>query len=164
MLEKFKLLLTFKNPFIHAFNSLAGYVIKLEWFCEDEHSEYWYSSEFYGSGFAVNYMVDTALLLSGGQINQFHCFCKFLKLGKASPSTFYRNQKLYAIPAIEQCYNELRLNVISDMKKTDNIICGDCQLDSPGWSATKGACTFMNYENKKLISMEFGDKREVCFK
>ena len=51
------------------------------------------------------------------------------------------------------------------MKKTDNIIiCGDCQLDSHGWSATKGAYTFMNFENKKLKSMEFGDKREVCFK
>ena len=88
-----------------------------------------------------------------------------LKLGKASPSTFYRNQKLYAITAIEQCYNELQGNVIFDMKKTDSIIiCGDCQLDSPGGSATKGACTFMNYENKKLISMEFGDKREVYFK
>ena len=80
-------------------------------------------------------------------------------------NTFYRNQKLYAVPAIVQCYNELRLNLISDMKKTDNIIiCGDCQLDSPDWSATKGAYTFMNYENKKLISMEFQDKTEVYFK
>ena len=51
------------------------------------------------------------------------------------------------------------------MKKTDDIIiCGDCQLDSPGWSATKEAYTFMDYENKKLISMKSGDKREVRFK
>lgn len=51
------------------------------------------------------------------------------------------------------------------MKKTDSIIiCGDCQLNSTGWSATKEAYNFMNYENKQLISMEFGGKKEVCFK
>ena len=85
----------FKNPFIHIFSLLAGYIIKLEWFCEDdEYRDYWYLLEFYRCGFAVNYMVDTALLLSGDQINQFHRFCKFLKLGKVSLSRFYRNQKL----------------------------------------------------------------------
>ena len=70
---------------------MAGYVIKLEWFCEDKDRDYWYLSQFYGSGFAVNYVLDTTLLSFGDQINQFHCFWKFLKLGKASPSLFYRN-------------------------------------------------------------------------
>ena len=87
VLQKLKLLVTFKNPFIHIFNLLAGYVVKLEWFCEDDHRNYWYSSEFYVYDFALNYVVDTALL-SGGQINEFHCFCKILKLKKASPNIF----------------------------------------------------------------------------
>ena len=78
-------------------------------------------------------VADTALLLSGSQINQFHRFLKFLKLSKLSPIRFQRNQNLHALQTIEQCYNELRLNVIFDMKKTDSIIiCGDCQLDFSG--------------------------------
>ena len=28
---------------------------------------------------------------------------------------------------------------------TETILCGDCQLDSSSWSATKGAYTFMDY-------------------
>ena len=77
IIPKLNVLVPFKNPFIHIFNLLAGYLIKLEWFCEDEHRDYWYSSQLYGSWFANNYILDTALLLSGGQINQFHRFESF---------------------------------------------------------------------------------------
>ena len=36
-----------------------------------------YSSSFYAAGLAVNYVVDTSLLLPGGQITQFKRFCIF---------------------------------------------------------------------------------------
>ena len=80
MLQKFKLLVTFKNPFIYIyiFKLLAGYVIRLEWFCEDN----------------IEIMVCTALLLSCGQINQFHRFCKFSKLGKAFPKYILQKPKV----------------------------------------------------------------------
>ena len=53
-------------------------------------------------------------------------------------------------------------NIISEAKKQKEVvICGDCQLGSPGWSATKGTYTFMDCNSKKMINMEFGDKREV---
>ena len=133
-----------------------GYILKLEWFCVNNHRDFWYSSPFYGSGFA-----DTSLLVSGAQFNQFQRFCKFVNLGKPSSSSFYRNQRLYAIPTIEQHYIEMRNNIISETKKQKEVICGDCQLDSPGWSTTYSTYTFMDYNNKKMINMEFGDKREV---
>ena len=106
--------------------------------------------------------MDTSLLVSGTQFNQFQRFCKFVNLGKPSSSSFYRNQRLYAIPTIEQHYTEMRNDIISEKKKQKKVvICGDCQLDSPGWSATKGTYTFMDYNCKKIINIEFGDKREV---
>ena len=80
--------------------------------------------------------MDTSLLVSEAQFNQFQHFCKFVTLGKPSSSSFYRNQRLYAIPTIEQNYIEMRNNIISETKKQKEVICGDCQLDSPGWSAT----------------------------
>ena len=104
----------------------------------------------------------TSLLVSGAQFNQFQRFCKFVNFGKPSPSSFYRNQRLYAISTIEQHYIETRNDIISETKKQKEVvICGDCQLDSPGWSATKGTYTFMNYNSKKMINMEFRDKQEV---
>eukprot|EP00794_Sanderia_malayensis_P012427 gene12427-13712_t len=37
-------------------------------------------------------------------------------------------------------------------------------MDSPGFSATKGSYTVMDYATKKLITMEVGDKRELAKK
>lgn len=141
----------------------SGYVLKLEWFCSTKHRDYWYSSQIYGSGFAINYVLDTALIGSGGQINQFQRFSKFVNLGKVSPTSFYRNQRFYAIPTIEQEFEEMRDTIIQELQTRSEpvVLCGDCQLDSPGWSVTKVAYTFTEYNSKKLVSMKFGDKREV---
>ncbi|XP_057291839.1 uncharacterized protein LOC130614426 [Hydractinia symbiolongicarpus] len=139
-----------------------GYTIKLTWKCLKGHKDFWYSSPIYGSGFVINYIVESALVLSGGQINQFSRFCKFVQLGKPNISTFYKNQKLYVSPAVQQTYDDIEHDIIESMSHQDEvIICGNCQLDSPGWSATKGTYTFMDHQSKKLVMMQFGDKREV---
>ena len=44
---------------------------------------------------------------------------------------------------------------------SDIVLCGDARMDSPGFSAAKGAYTMMDYNTKKIFTMEFGDKREV---
>ena len=100
-------------------------------------------------------LMDTSLLVSGAQFNQFQRFCKFVNLGKPSSSLFYRNQRLYAIPTIEQHYTELRNDIISETKKQKEVaICGDCQLDLSGWFATKETYACMDYNSKKMINME----------
>ena len=137
--------------------NFKGYfeILKIEWFCVSSHRDFWYTSPFYGSGFAVNYIMDTSLLVSGAQFNQFQRFCKFVNLGKPSSSLFYRNQRLYAIPTIEQHYTELRNDIISETKKQKEVaICGDCQLDLSGWFATKETYTCMDYNSKKMINMK----------
>ena len=138
------------------------YILKLEWFCVNSHRDFCYSSSFYGSAFAVNYIMDISLLVSGAKFNQFQRFCKFVNLDKPYSTLFYRNQRMYAIPTIEQHYIEMWNAIISEAKKQrEVVICGDCQLNSPGWSATKRTNTFMDYNSKKMINVEFGDKREV---
>ena len=85
------------------------YCIKLEWICCKDHRGFWYSSQFYGPGLAINYIFNTSLLLSGGQITQFNRFCNFCNLAKCSPSAFYRNQRLYVSSAVEQEFQEMKL-------------------------------------------------------
>ena len=51
----------------------CGYALKLEWLCEAMHRGIWYSSSIYASGFAVNYVVETALL-AGMNHHQFQRF------------------------------------------------------------------------------------------
>ncbi len=118
---------------------------------------------FYAAGFTVNYVVDTALLLSGGQITQFKRFCDFSGIGKCSSTSFYRNQRLYVSPTVDQEFEDMRRDVIITAKQeaSDIVVCGDARMDSPGFSAKKGAYTLMDYNSKKIFTMEFGDKREV---
>ena len=137
--------------------------LKFEWYCKRNHRGIWYSSPFYGAGLAVNYVVDSAILLSGGQITQFKRFCSFSNIGRCSTTSFYRNQRLYVSPAVEQEFDAMRVSIIKKLKEksSDVVLCGDARMDSPGFSATKGAYTLMDYETKQLLTMEFGDKREV---
>ena len=68
----------------------CGFCVKITWKCADGHPGSWYSSPIYGSGFGINYLVNTALLVSGGAVTQFHRFCDFLRLCRESQDCFYR--------------------------------------------------------------------------
>ena len=37
------------------------------------------------------------------------------------------------------------------------IVCGDCRMDSPGFSAVKGTYSLMDHDTGVLLSMEHGD-------
>ena len=53
----------------------------------------------------------------------------------------------------------MRNDITSEPKKQKEVvICGDGQLDSSGWSATKGTYTFMDYNSKNRSNMEFEGK------
>ena len=58
----------------------------------------------------------------------------------------------------------MRDSIVEDIKKKNKavVLSGDCRMDSPGFSATKGTYSFMDIESEKVISMEHGDKRQVC--
>ena len=143
-----------------------GFCVKLEWMCKNGHRDIWYSSRFYASGLAINYIVQTAILLSGGQISQFRRFCNFAKIGNCCISAFNLNQRLYASTAVDQEYNEQRNSIIAQLKTSQAklTLCGDGRMDSPGYSATKGTYTLMDYASKKLLTMECGGKREASSK
>ena len=75
---------------------------------------------------------------------------------------YYRFQRLYAAPAVNQEYVSLESEITKELKQCDSVIVsGDCRMDSPAFSAVKGTYTLMNHETDKLISMQHGDKRQV---
>ena len=141
----------------------CGFCIKLDWCCNAGHRDIWYSSPFYAAGLSINYIIQSALLLSGGQLNQFQRFCKFANIGNCSSTSFHENQRLFVAPTVQQEFNELRESIIDEMRErgTSVVVCGDGRMDSPGHTATKGSYTLMDYSSKKLLTMECGDKREV---
>ena len=75
----------------------------------------------------------------------------------SSPTSYARNQRLYAAQAIHQEYIRTRDLIIDDVSKAkDVILCGDGRMDSPGFCATKAT-----YSWKGVLNMEHGDKRRV---
>ena len=143
--------------------STCGYAIKLEWLCEAMHRGFWYSSSIYAAGMSTNYIVETALVLSGISHHQFLRFCRFVNLTHTSTTSYARNQRLYAAPAIHQEYIRMRDSINDDIKLQDGLIlCGDGRMDSPGFCATKATYSFMEEGGShRVVSMEHGDKRQV---
>ena len=88
--------------------STCGYAIKLEWLCEAMHRGFWYTSSIYAAGMSTNYIVETALVLSGISHDHFMLFCRFVNLTHTSPTSYACNQQLYAAPAIHQEYIRMR--------------------------------------------------------
>ena len=78
-----------------------------------------------------------------------------------SATTFFWRQRLYAAPTINQEYECMQSCNMEQMKSCTVILCGDCRMDSPGFSATKGTYSFMDYESKMIVTMAHGDKRQV---
>ena len=141
----------------------CGYALKLEWLCEAMHRGFWYSFPIYAAGLFINYIVKSALVLSGMNYHQFLRFCRFVNLSHTSPSSYARNQQLYAAPAILQEYISMRDSIVMDIKsKGPVVLSGDGRMDSPGFSATKAIYSFMEEGGShRVITMEHGDKRQV---
>lgn len=126
------------------------------------YRDWWYSSPTYAAGFAVNHIINSAILFAGLGEFQFFRFCKFINLTHQSPTTFYCHQRLYAAPTVHQEYEVLEASLIEELKTSESVVLsGDGRMDSPGFSATKGTYSFMHNAWSAVITMGHGDKRQV---
>ena len=124
----------------------------------------WYSSPLYATGLAINDIVHSAILYSGLNLKQFIRFCQFIGTTHTSPSSYYRFQRLYAAPTVNQEYKTMEAEQIEKYKtSTGVILSGDCRMDSPGFSAVKGTYSLMDHDTGVILAMEHGDKRQVRY-
>ena len=96
------------------------------------HKDKWSSSEEYDGLFTNNVQAASSTLLSGNNYSKLQLFAKFLGLGFVSESTYYRIQRLYCLPAIEEWWDWMSCSILAELKDKDTILCGDGQCDSPG--------------------------------
>ena len=88
---------------------------------------------------------------------------RFLGLACPSKASFFRVQKFYCVPAIDEWWQWLRSNIVSLIGNLEVIVSGDGQSDSPGHSA-KYLTYFVMVTNAMqdyIIHLECLDKREV---
>ena len=91
----------------------------------------------------MNQIVNSAVLFSGLSEMQFIRFCEFIHVSSVS-YVIFRHQRLYAAPTVNQEYENMQTRNVEQMKSSSTVIlCGDCRMDLPGFSATKGTYSFM---------------------
>lgn len=110
---------------------------------------------------AKNLQVAARVVLSGNNSATIKKMANFLALSFISDSTFYRMQRLYLIPSINEWWSWQRDQLIQEFLERDIVVCDDGQCDSPGHTA-KNLCYFlMELVSDYILEVEVRDKRHV---
>ena len=111
--------------------------------------------------YANNLQVAALILLSGNNFAKIERMFSFLGLSFISDYTFYRMQRLYLIPCINEWWNWQRDQLLEEFRSAEVVVCGDGQCDSPGHTA-KNLCYFlMELVSNYILEVEVQDKCHV---
>ena len=109
--------------------SLCGTSVVIRWKCPAEHKGRFCSSGDVNNILANNLQAAAAVLLSGNNFAKIEKFAKFMGLSFISPSTFYRVQRLYCIPAIDYWWQCMRREILDEFLHEEWVVSGDGQCD-----------------------------------
>ena len=100
-------------------------------------------------------------MLSGNNFAKVEKFPHFIGLSFISDSTFYRMQRLYFIPAIDEWWGRQRGLLVRNFLGKEVVVCGDGQCDSPGHTAKNLSYFLMELVSGCILEIEVRDKWHV---
>ena len=140
---------------------LVGPSVVISWTCPSRHKGRFESSRDVNDMKSNNLQTAASILLSGNNFAKIEKMAKFLGLSFVSESTFYRLQRLYFVPAINEWWTWQREQIIEQFCQEEIVVCGDGQCNSPGHTA-KNLCYFlMELVSGYIVEVEVRDKRHV---
>lgn len=143
---------------------LIGTSVLISWSCTEGHCGKFYSSYDCNGVLATNLQTAAAILYSGNNFTKIEQFSRILGLPFISKSSFFRYQRLYCVPVVNEWWKWQQEVIMKDLKGKELIVSGDGQCDSPGHSA-KNLCYFMmEMETSYIIDLEILDKRHTDLK
>ena len=129
--------------------------------CKAGHTNKFCSSKEVNNIYVNNLQTAASIILSGSHYAKVNRLAKFLNLQFLSKSSYYRFQRLYLIPEINDWRCWMRKEIIREFLGQDVVVGGDGQCDSPGFNA-KNLCYFMVEINSNyILDIEVLDKRHV---
>ena len=139
----------------------VGTVLIVKSLCPSGHAHRFCSSHKVNDIYVNNLQAAASIILSGNHFAKIERMANFLSLGFLSKSTYYRFQRLYLIPEINDCWFWMRSQSLPEFTGKDIVVGGDGQCDSPGFNA-KNLCYFiMEVESDYILDIEVLDKRHV---
>ena len=140
---------------------LNGPTAVINWACPAGHKGTFASSKDQNGTYCNNLQVAGSIMLSGNNFAKVEKMAHFLGLAFISDSTFYRMQRLYFIPAIDEWWGWQREQLLREFRGKEVVVCGDGQCDSPGHTA-KNLCYFlMELVSSYILQIEVRDMRHV---
>ena len=140
---------------------LVGTTLVANISCQSGHMFRFCSSHEVNLLYVNNLQIAAAVLLSGNNFGKVKCLAESINLGFISKSSYFRMQKLYLLPAVNEWWEWMRGKLMNEFRGQDIIVSGDGQCDSPGFSA-KNLCYFiMEVSSKYILHVQIVDKRHV---
>ena len=107
-----------------------------------------------------NLQTAASVVVSGSHYVKVKRLAKFLNLEFLSKSSYYRFQRLYVIPEINDWWCWMRKEILGEFSGQDVVVgCGG-QCDSPGFNA-KNLCYLVEVNSNYILDIEVLDKRHV---
>ena len=130
--------------------------------CRSGHTFGFSSSREVNSMYVNNIQACAAVLLSGSNYGKVHRLAQFLKLAFSSKSTYFRIQRLYLVPAVDEWWGWMKGELVNEFQGQNIVVGGDGQCDSPGFSAKNLCYYLMESTSEYIIHVEVLDKRHVA--
>lgn len=144
--------------------TLCGTSATIRWKCPAGHIGRFCTSGEVNNVMSNNLQAAAAVLLSGNNFAKVEKFASFMGLSFISPSTFFRVQKLYCIPVIDDWWQWMRGELLIEFENEKLVVSGDGQCDSPGFSAKNLCCYLMDVVSEYTLEVEVMDKCHVGMK
>ena len=111
--------------------------------------------------YVSNLQIAAAVLLSGHNFGKINRLAESMNLALISKSTYFRMQRLYLLPAVNEWWEWMRKELMNEFQRQDAIVSGDGQCDSPGFNAKNLCYIIMEIGTKYILHVQIVDKRHV---
>ena len=111
--------------------------------------------------YANNFQSTASVLLSGNNFGKIDKMAKYMGLAFPSKATFFRLQRLYFIPVIDEWWRWMQGELQKEFLGKEVVVGGDGQCDSPGYNAKNLSYFLMEVTSGYILELEVLDKRHV---
>ncbi|XP_070554271.1 uncharacterized protein [Ptychodera flava] len=99
--------------------------------------------------------------MSGNNYSKIALFAKMLRLKIVSSSTFFKIQRHYLVPCVDEYWLSHQQEILTKYQDKEIVILGDGRMDSPGYCAQYCTYTIMENESKDILEIVTINKRQT---
>ena len=129
--------------------------------CSSGHNYRFASSHDVNGIYANNIQAAASILFSGNSFAKIQRFAHFFGLAFLSKSTYFRLQRVYLIPTVNEWWCWTRDQLLNELSGEDIVVGGDGQCDSPGFNAKNLCYLMVDVKTNYIIDIQILKKRQV---